>query len=124
MSDPAKDRVLIVDDDASIRRMLTVSLRRYGYRIAEACDGGEALDAMRAGKADLVLLDLMMPKVTGWQVLAERDGDPALRTIPVIVITAGRGEQVVAIVDDGITAVLPKPFSIEALEALVKERLG
>lgn len=116
--------MLIAEDDASIRRMLTVSLRRQGYRIVEACDGGEALDVMRAGEADLVILDLMMPKVTGWQVLAARAADPALQSIPVIVITAERGDQVSKILDDGITALLPKPFSLDALQALVKSGLG
>jgi len=124
MNDQARDRVLIAEDDASIRRMLTVSLRKLGYRTVEACHGGQALDAMRAGEADLVVLDLMMPKVTGWQVLAERAADPALRRIPVIVITAERGDGVSKILDDGITALLPKPFSLDALQALVKAGLG
>jgi CheY-like chemotaxis protein len=116
-------RVLIAEDDPSIRRMLTVSLRKQGYHTAEACDGSEALSVMHAGEADLVVLDLMMPKVTGWQVLAERAADPKLRNIPVIVITAERGDQVTKILDDGITALLPKPFSLDALQALVKSGL-
>ena len=116
-------RVLIAEDDASIRRMLMVALRRQGYQTAEACDGSEALEAMRAGHADLVVLDLMMPKVTGWEVLAERAADPKLRNIPVIVITAERGDHVTRIADDGISALLQKPFSLDALEALVKSGL-
>jgi CheY-like chemotaxis protein len=123
MIDHRHDRVLIAEDDPSIRRMLTVSLRKQGYRTTEACDGGEALDAMRAGQTDLVILDLMMPKVTGWQVLAERAADPELRKIPVIVVTAERGDDVAKILDDGISALLPKPFSLEALQALVKSGL-
>jgi CheY-like chemotaxis protein len=124
MTDPQQRRVLIAEDDPSIRRMLTVALGRQGYQTVEACDGGEALTAMRAGHADLVVLDLMMPKVTGWQVLAERAGDPDLRNIPVIVITAERGDAVTKILDDGISALLPKPFSLDALEALVKSGLS
>lgn len=119
-----RQRVLIAEDDASIRRMLTVSLRTQGYETVEAIDGGEALAAMRAGQADLVVLDLMMPKVTGWQVLAERAADPALRQIPVIVITAERGDEVTRILDDGIAALLPKPFNLDALQALVKSSLA
>jgi CheY-like chemotaxis protein len=115
-----QQRVLIAEDDPNIRRMLTVSLRKQGYHTAEACDGSEALAAMRAGQADLVVLDLMMPKVTGWQVLAERAADPKLRNIPVIVATAERGDKVTKILDDGISALLPKPFSLDALQALVK----
>lgn len=117
-------RVLIADDDPGIRRMLGASLRKQGYQTADACDGSEALEAMRGGQADLVLLDLMMPKVTGWEVLTERAGVPALRKIPVIVITAARGDNVAKIPEDGISALLPKPFELETLQALVKSCLA
>jgi len=123
MTDHRRQRVLIAEDDSSIRHMLTVSLRKQGYQTMEACDGSEALGVMRAGQADLVVLDLMMPKVTGWQVLAERAADPKLRNIPVIVVTAERGDDVTKIPDDGISALLPKPFNLDALEALVKSGL-
>ena len=123
MNDHPPQRVLIAEDDASIRRMLMVSLGRQGYQPVEACDGAEALEAMREGRADLVVLDLMMPKVTGWQVLADRAADPKLRSIPVIVMTAERGADVTKILDGGITALLPKPFSLDALHALVKSSL-
>lgn len=119
-----RQRVLIAEDDPSIRRMLTVSLRTQGYQTFEACDGEEALVAMRAGQADLVVLDLMMPKVTGFQVLAERAADPKLRKIPVIVVTAERGDEVTKILDDGIAALLPKPFNLDVLQALVKSSLA
>lgn len=123
MTSNSHDRVLIADDDASIRRMLTVSLRKQGYQTVEACDGLETLRAMRAGEADLVLLDLTMPKLTGWQVLAVRAADAELRKIPVIVISAERGDEVAKIPDDGISAFLPKPFSLEALQSLVRRGL-
>lgn len=119
-----RQRILIAEDDPSIRRMLAISLGKHGYRTADACDGREALDAMRAGEADLVVLDLMMPKVTGWEVLTERAAEPELRKIPVIVITAGRGDRVATIADDGICALLPKPFDLGALQALVKSCLA
>ena len=118
------ERVLIVDDDPIIRRLLAVSLGREGYRTAGACDGSEALVAMRAGEADLVLLDLMMPRVTGWDVLIERAAAPELRKIPVIVITAAGGDSVGEIANDGVCALLPKPFELEALRALVKRCLS
>ena len=125
MSNDRRQRVLIADDDPSIRRMLALSLEREGYRTADACDGREALEAMRAGEADLELLDLMMPKVTGWEVLAQRAAAPELRKIPVIVITAEPGDRdsVAKILDDGIYALLPKPFDLETLQALVKSCL-
>ena len=123
MIDDRRQRVLIADDDPNIRRMLALSLEKEGYRTADACDGREALEAMRAGQADLVLLDLMMPKVTGWEVLTERAAAPALRKIPVIVITAERGDGLARISNDGICVLLPKPFELETLRALVKSCL-
>ena len=120
MMNGRRQRVLIVDDDPSIRRMLAASLKKEGYQTVDACDGREALEAMRAGQADLVLLDLMMPKVTGWQVLTERAAAPKLRKIPVIVITAERGDGLAKIPNDGTCALLPKPFELETLQALVK----
>lgn len=124
MIDDRRPRVLIADDDPSIRRMLAASLRADGYRTADACDGREALDAMRAGQADLVLLDLMMPKVTGWEVLTERAAAPQLGKIPVIVITAEPAEGVAKIPSDGTCALLAKPFELNTLRALVKACLG
>lgn len=123
MIDDRRQRVLIADDDPSIRRMIALSLGKAGYRTADACDGSEALEAMRAGEADLVLLDLMMPKVTGWDVLTERAAAPELRKIPVIVISAGRGDAVAKIPCDALCALLPKPFELAALQALVKSSL-
>jgi CheY-like chemotaxis protein len=122
MSEDRRPRVLIADDDSSIRRMLVLSLKREGYQISEACDGSEALEAMRAGQ-DLVLLDLMMPKVSGWEVLSARAAAPVLRKIPVIVITAERGDGLARISADEICALLPKPFDLATLRALVKSCL-
>lgn len=124
MTGDRPQRILIADDDASIRRMLSVSLGKQGYRTTDACDGREALEVMREGHTDLVLLDLTMPKVTGWEVLAERAAAPGLRKIPVIVITAERGDEVAKLHDDGICTLLLKPFNLETLKALVKSCLG
>ena len=123
MINDRSERVLIADDDPSIRRMLAASLKKEGYRTADACDGSEALEIMRAGGADLVLLDLRMPKVTGWEVLTERAAAPELRKIPVIVITAERGDAVAKIPSDGLCALLPKPFDLQTLRALVRSCL-
>jgi CheY-like chemotaxis protein len=124
MIDDRRNRVLIVEDDPSVRRMLVVSLGREGYRTAEASNGREALDVLRTGQVDLVVLDLMMPAVTGHQVLAERAAEPELRKIPVIIITANRGDDVATVLNGGIYALLPKPFNLEALHALMKSCLG
>ena len=115
--------VLVVDDDPNIRRMIMASLRREGYDFLEASNGREGLTLMRSNKPDVVVLDLMMPFVSGWEVLQERNGDPELKSIPVIVVSANRDPEVATAVDQGICAFLPKPFDIGALNALVRNCL-
>jgi len=112
--------VLVVDDDPNIRRMMVAALKRDGYTFAEAANGREALDSMRADKPDVVVLDLMMPIMSGWDVLQEREHDATLRQIPVIIVSANRAPEVAKAVDKGICAFLPKPFDIGVLSALVK----
>ncbi len=112
--------VLVVDDDPNIRRMIVASLRREGYRFFEAPNGRDALDLMRREHPDVVVLDLMMPVLSGWDVLEEREHDAELRQIPVIIVSANRDPEVAMAVDKGICAFLPKPFDIGALSALVK----
>lgn len=113
-------RVLVVDDDPNIRRMMVAALKRDGYRFAEAANGREALDCMRSVRPDVVVLDLMMPVMSGWDVLQERERDANLRQIPVIIVSANRAPEVAKAVDKGICAFLPKPFDIGVLSALVK----
>jgi CheY-like chemotaxis protein len=112
-------RVLVVDDDASIRKMIVAALKRGPYQFFEAPNGKEALDLMRSDHPDVVVLDLMMPILSGWDVLRERQNDPELSRIPVILISANRDPEIATAVDKGICAFLPKPFDIGALTALV-----
>ena len=116
----AEYRVLIVDDDPNIRRMIVAALKRDGYAFLEAPNGRDALDLMRAEHPDVVVLDLMMPILSGWDVLAERQREPELMRIPVILISANRDPEIASAVDKGICAFLPKPFDIGALSALVR----
>lgn len=113
-------KVLVVDDDPNIRRMIVAALKRDGYDFLEAPNGREALDAMRSEHPNVVVLDLMMPVLSGWDVLRERADDPDLRSIPVIIISANRDPEVATAVAQGICAFLPKPFDIGALSALVR----
>lgn len=113
-------KVLVVDDDPSIRRLIVVALRRDGYAFVEAANGREALDVMRKEHPDVVVLDLMMPILSGWDVLRARAHDPELLKIPVIVVSANRDPEVATAVTAGICAFLPKPFDIGALTALVR----
>ncbi|HEX9501400.1 MAG TPA: response regulator [Thermoanaerobaculia bacterium] len=113
-------RVLVVDDDPSIRRMIMAALRRDGYTFSEAANGKEALDIMRQEPPSVVVLDLMMPIVSGWDVLRERAAEPDLQSIPVIIVSANRGPELASAMDKGICAFLPKPFDITVLSSLVR----
>ena len=100
--------------------MLATFLRRRGFQLLEARDGREALTAMRSGEADVVVMDLMMPEVSGWDVLCERAGDPALLAIPMIVVTADNSRQVTDdLLDKHVYAVVGKPFDLNALLSAV-----
>ncbi len=113
-------RVLVVDDDPSIRRMIMAALRRDGYTFSEAANGKEALEIMRQEPPSVVVLDLMMPIVSGWDVLRERAAEPDLQSIPVIIVSANRGPELASAMDKGICAFLPKPFDITVLSSLVR----
>lgn len=80
--------VLVVDDDLDVREMLELFLTHSGFGIKTAANGAEALRRMHEEKPCLVLLDLMMPVMSGWQFRERQLADPALARIPVVVITA------------------------------------
>ncbi len=113
---PGKGRVLVADDDSSIRILVATYLRRQGFQSLEACNGREALAEMRAGHADVVVLDLMMPEVSGLDVLRERAADPSILPIPVIVVSAnGKRGLSADVLAQSVWAVIPKPFDLEVL---------
>jgi DNA-binding response OmpR family regulator len=116
-------QLLVVDDDAGIRQLLVAFFRRYGFQLREAANGREALEAMHAGNVDLVIMDLMMPEVSGWDVLRERERDPSLQRIPMLVISA-LSEATEDIVGKQVAAVLTKPFDLSALLAAVRTSLA
>ena len=120
--------VLIVDDEASIRLLCRVNLRLEGMDTVEAADGETALRVARELKPDLILLDVMMPNVDGWQVAAELAGEKATRDLPIVFLSAraepadhARGYEL------GAVGYVTKPFDPTALGAIVLavlERLG
>jgi adenylate cyclase len=81
-------QVLVVDDDAKTRDMLRRTLQKAGCRVAEAANGSEAIEALERAKPALILLDLMMPGMDGFEVLERLHGDQAWREVPVIIVTA------------------------------------
>jgi DNA-binding response OmpR family regulator len=113
-------RVLVVDDIETNRDMLRRRLERHGYAVAVAENGRRALEVLHAGKFDLVLLDIMMPEVDGYQVLGAMKSAPDLRDIPVIMISAlDEIQSVVRCIEMGAEDYLPKPFDPVLLRARV-----
>jgi CheY-like chemotaxis protein len=81
--------ILVVEDDTIIREAMKMVLEWEGYKVATAANGREALDRLRwTDPPGLILLDLMMPVMDGWQFLHDQKQDPALASIPVVVVTA------------------------------------
>jgi CheY-like chemotaxis protein len=80
--------VLVIDDDADQRRFLSRVLGARGYRVVAANDGEEGLAAIRAQRPDVILLDVMMPRLNGFQTCRRLKADPEHRTVPVVVLTA------------------------------------
>jgi len=106
---------MVVDDERDIREAVTDALQDAGYEVLHARDGAEALSKLRAHHPDVILLDLMMPGMNGWEFRAAQQGDPELRTIPVIVVSAlGR----VAGLDGA--AFLQKPFGVDQLLTAIR----
>lgn len=82
------DRILVADDDRDNREIMRMALTRAGYAVTLAADGLEAMDAVAREAPDLILLDLSMPRVTGWEVVRWLKGDSRWREIPVLAYTA------------------------------------
>ena len=111
--------VLVVDDERDIREAVAEVLKDEGFEVLDANDGAEALRQLRAHHPAVVLLDLMMPGMNGWEFCAARRREPELSAIPVIVISAlGRVSGVDA------QAFLQKPFELDALVSAVRQYTG
>ncbi|HJX22155.1 MAG TPA: response regulator, partial [Steroidobacteraceae bacterium] len=122
MNDPP--RILIVDDNEANRDILDTRLKAHGYVTLQAVDGEEALVATRQHLPDLILLDVMMPKLGGIEVCRRIKGDASLPFTPVILVTAKSDTQdVVAGLDAGADEYLAKPIDQAALVARVRSML-
>jgi CheY-like chemotaxis protein len=116
-----KGHLLVVDDNEMNRDMLCRRLERQGHATGAAKDGKQALDMVRAGKFDLILLDILMPEMNGYEVLHALKTDEHLRDIPVIMISAlGEMDSVVKCITMGAVDYLPKPFD----PVLLRARIG
>jgi DNA-binding response OmpR family regulator len=114
-------RVLIVDDEPNIVISLEFLLKREGFEVSIARDGEEGLAAIRAAPPELVILDVMMPKLDGFAVLSAVRADPALAGTRVLMLTAkGREAEQKKGMELGANAYMPKPFSTHELIAKVR----
>jgi DNA-binding response OmpR family regulator len=117
-------RVLVVDDDQSIVDMLRMGLEAEGMQVYTASDGAEALDSLRKNPIDLVLLDIMMPRVDGWMALMEIRNDPATADIPVIMLTAKTQDLArILAFKQGVQQYVTKPFNLMELVARIESLL-
>ena len=121
----ARPLVVCADDDEDILSLVTLRLERAGFEVAKATDGDEALETVRARRPALAILDVMMPKRTGYEVLAELRADASLAGLKVILLSARVQEaDVERGFDAGADAYLAKPFKAPELVAKVQELLG
>jgi DNA-binding response OmpR family regulator len=117
--------VLCADDDEDILSLVSLRLRRAGFEVETAADGDEAVTIARARRPALAVLDVMMPKRTGYEVLAALRADETLREMKVILLSARVQEGDVARgMDAGADAYLAKPFKAQDLVSTVQELLG
>ncbi|MBM5811820.1 MAG: response regulator [Gammaproteobacteria bacterium] len=124
---PAADRrvfALVVDDSITVRRVTQRLLERNGMRVATARDGLDAIAALQDQVPDVILLDIEMPRMDGYEVASHVRNDPRLRDIPIVMITSRVGEKHRArAIELGVNAYLGKPYQesqlLQAIEPLV-----
>ena len=119
-ADVNKKRVLIIDDDLPLRGMLAAALRRHGFQVLLAGDGAEGQRALTIHHPDVVLLDLAMPNVNGWDFLQRLRETGHLGKTPIIVVSAHLRVDPQAVLQMGVSAILPKPFNLPELIDLIE----
>jgi CheY-like chemotaxis protein len=118
----AGDRVLIVDDDDSIRQIVRLCLSDEGYRVREAPNGLAALEALQGFEAELILLDLRMPVMNGWEFAKHYQALPGRHAPIVAFVAALNAKAECAGLDTA--AILSKPFDLDDLLRAVRSQLG
>jgi CheY-like chemotaxis protein len=117
--------ILVVDDDPEIVTLLSTRLSRRGYKISTASDGTRALELVKKELPDLVLLDVMMPGKSGWEVARALKQDPATQNVKIMMVTAiGEKTNEITAPIYGADAHIDKPFEFEKLEKMIQGLLG
>lgn len=121
----SRGRILVVDDEIYIVHILDFSLGMEGYEVITALDGEEALKKASETKPDLIVLDIMMPKMDGYETCKALKADPATKDIPVILLSAkGRNVDMQTGYDVGADEYITKPFSPRKLVDRINTMLG
>jgi len=121
----SKGKILVVDDEIYIVHILDFSLGMEGYEVVTALDGEQALEKLKQEKPDLIVLDIMMPKLDGYEVCKAIKSDPETRQIPVILLSAkGRNVDQKMGFDVGADDYITKPFSPRKLVERINQLLG
>jgi len=114
--------VLVVDDEALIAMALEAALEDAGYRVETAANGRQGLERLAEARADIVLLDMMMPVMNGPAMLKAMAADPGLRNIPVIVLSS-LPEPTIRAQADGVAAILRKPYTADQVLDAIRQIL-
>jgi len=118
------ERILVVEDEKTIAELVAEALKRRGYRVELAHDGDSGLLAAETSLPDLVILDVMLPGMDGWEVCRRIRENPSTRNTPVLMLTARREERdLLAGFDVGADDYMKKPFSVNELAARVRSLL-
>ena len=120
----AKPTILVVEDEAPLMTLLRYNLEKQGFRVEEAADGQEALLRVSEQRPDLVLLDWMLPALSGIEVCRQLRRRPNTRDLPIIMVTARTdGQDAVRALDTGADDYIAKPFVMDALLARIRAQL-
>ena len=121
----SKKKILVVDDSRTALFMVTTILRKERYELVTACDGEEALEMAAAERPDLILMDVIMPRKTGFEACRELKRREDTRAIPVILVTTrGEGENVEAGFQSGCNDYVTKPINAQELLTKVRDHVG
>ena len=114
-------KILIVDDEPHIVKMLQARLEFQEYEVIVATDGQDGLDKVRSEKPDLIILDISLPKLNGYEVCQALRADEKYKDIPVVMLTAsGQALDIMQGMKDGADAYMVKPFDSEALLGILR----
>jgi len=118
-------KILIVDDEPDILKVVIFRIKKAGYAVVSAEDGKSALDITQVEKPDLILLDIRLPILTGYEVCKKLKSNKAVKDIPVIFLSASTGEDIdCKVVECGAQGYMRKPFEVEELLETIKKFIG